>query len=240
MPGDQLNIVPMAGMNRRKFCSAVGVAVAGVSLLEFADACAGAATDTLAPGPVKGVVRGSVVDMNGTAQGIGRIYLLQQSGLNTGVYVDVDARGQFDFGEVALGEYQLRFWGSNRASVPESLPNPVRIAVTSAEPVVTRFQVVLGQDPDEANEREIYIGDFFFQEQPIGPANGTVTVKVGTLLCWYNVGRVVHNVAGGPWGDSGALALTGSFMWKSDRTGTFPYRCTYHGTQMIATLEIVP
>lgn len=23
-------------------------------------------------------------------------------------------------------------------------------------------------------------------------------------------------------------------------TGIFPYRCTYHGTQMIATLEIVP
>jgi hypothetical protein len=50
----------------------------------------------------------------------------------------------------------------------------------------------------------------------------------------------VHSVTGGPWGDSGAIALDGNFMWTSDRVGTFPYRCRYHGTQMIATLQIIP
>jgi plastocyanin len=29
-------------------------------------------------------------------------------------------------------------------------------------------------------------------------------------------------------------------MWTSNQVGTFPYRCSYHGTQMIATLQVVP
>lgn len=228
------------GLTRRRFLSTVGAAVAGASLLQLAEGCAGTPSDALVPASPKGLVRGTVVDAGGTPRGVGRIYLLQKSGYNSGIYADVDATGHFEFRDLSEGDYLLRFWGSNQASVPEPLPNPLRIAVAAGLPVVVRFQVVLGQDPDEANEREIYIGDFFFQEQPIGPSNGVVTVKVGTLLCWYNVGRTLHNVAGGPWGDSGPIGLDGNFMWKADRVGTFPYRCTYHGTQMIATLEIVP
>jgi plastocyanin len=227
-------------MSRRRFISVVGAVLSGASLLGLSQACGATGMDTTTPSPLKGAVRGTVVDMNGSPQGIGRVYLLQKSGLNVGVYANVDASGRFDFGDVDVGSYLLRYWASNQASVPEPLPNPVRIAVTTDAPVVVQFRVVLGQSPAAANEREIYIGDFFFQEQPVGPSNGTVTAKVGTVLCWYNVGRVLHNVAGGPWGDSGPIALDGNFMWKSDRVGTFPYRCTYHGTEMLATLEIVP
>ena len=46
---------------------------------------------------------------------------------------------------------------------------------------------------------------------------------------------MVHTVTGGPWGDSGPLGLDGNFNWTADQVGTFPYRCRYHGTQMIAT-----
>ena len=143
-----------------------------------------------------------------------------------------------DFGQVPIGEFLLRYWGSNHAEVPEPLHNPVRITVAEGALTSVQFRIVVGESTEV--EREIYIGDFFFQEQPIGPTNGTVTVKLGTEVCWYNVGAVVHNVTGGPWGNSGPIGEEGNFMWAADRVGTFPYRCSYHGTQMIATLQVVP
>ena len=184
------------------------------------------------------MLRGTVVDMSGHAQGIGRIYLLQKNGFNAGVFADVDATGRYDFGPVAVGEYLLRFWGSNLADVPEPLRNPVHIAVAADATVVVQFQIAVSPTP--SSDREIYAGDFFFQEQPVGASNGTAIVSLGTLVCWYNVGQVPHTVTGGPWGDSGPIAPDGNFMWTANQTGTFPYRCTYHGTQMIATLQVVP
>ena len=31
---------------------------------------------------------------------------------------------------------------------------------------------------------DIFAGDFFFQSQPVGDANGTVVAKLGTIVCW--------------------------------------------------------
>ena len=137
-------------------------------------------------------------------------------------------------GESVLGEPAYRCL----ADVPEPLPNPVRITVTANETTVVPFQIEVG--PSDNPDVEIYAGDYFFQSQPAGDANGTVVAKLGTTICWYNVGQQVHSVTGGPWGDSGAIAPDGNFMWTSNEAGTFPYRCRYHGTQMIATLQIIP
>jgi plastocyanin len=186
-----------------------------------------------------GSIRGSVVDATGAPRSVGRIFLLDKTGLNSGEYADVDVRGTFDFGEVKVGEYQLMYWGANLARVPEPLPNPVPIAVAAGLATVVRFQVDAA-DEGELTDRDINAGDFFFQEQPTGQPNATVEVKLGTLVCWYNVGTMLHTVSGGPWGDSGPLAHGENFMWKTTEVGTFPYRCNYHGARMLATLKVVP
>ena len=155
-----------------------------------------------------------------------------------GVFVDVDASGHFDFGRVPVGEYLLRYWGANRAEVPEEFHNPVRILVDAKVPTVVEFRIVVAEQSSTA-ERDIYAGDYFFQEQPTGVPNAPVVVKKGTLVCWYNVGSVLHTVSGGPWGESGPIALDGNFMWRADVAGTFQYSCIYHGTQMVATLQVL-
>ena len=186
-----------------------------------------------------GSVRGTVVDATGSPRAVGRVFLLDKTGLNKGDHADVDGSGRFDFGDVKAGNYQLMFWGANLAKVPEPLPNPVPIAVRAGTPTIVRFQVEAA-DEDELADRDINAGDFFFQEQPVGEPNAPVVVKVGTLVCWYNVGSMLHTVSGGPWGDSGPLAHGENFMWKANVTGTFPYRCNYHGVAMLATLKVEP
>jgi len=224
--------------DRRAFITAVGVTAAGAALLLLvAAACSSGAPNVTPPDGPMGSVRGTVVDADGAPKAVGRIFLLDKTGLNKGVYVDVGAGGAFDFGGVGVGDYQLMYWGANLAHVPEPLPNPVPITVRAGTPTLVRFQVD-APDPDELMDRDINAGDFFFQEQPSGEPNATVVVKLGTLVCWYNVGTMLHTVSGGPWGDSGPLAHGDNFMWKSDRVGTFPYRCNYHGTRMLATLTV--
>ena len=235
MSGGELICLTSHAMDRRRFIARLGSVAA---VFAFADACGGSESSRLTAPSATGTVRGTVVDLSGKPQGIGRIYLLSKSGFNSGVHADVDAAGDFDFGSVAVGEYQVRFWGANLADVPEPLPNPVRVTVSANETTAVPFQIQVGSSDD--SDVEIYAGDYFFQSQPVGEANGTVVAKLGTTICWYNVGQAVHSVTGGPWGDSGPIALDGNFMWTSDRVGTFPYRCSYHSTKMIATLQIIP
>ena len=224
-------------LNRREFIAVVGGMAAGASLLALEGGCTSDAPNVVSPKVPMGSVRGSVVDAAGALRSVGRIFLLDKAGLNKGVYADVSAAGTFDFGDVAVGDYQLMYWGANLARVPEPLPNPVPITVRAATPTIVRFQVDAA-DPDDLLDRDINAGDFFFQEQPSGEPNATVVVKLGTLVCWYNVGTMLHTVSGGPWGDSGPLAHGDNFMWKTSVVGTFPYRCNYHGARMLATLKV--
>lgn len=159
----------------------------------------------------------------------------------TGRTADVGPDGKFAFADVAPGEWQLRFHAPRIAYVYEvegggTGENPTRIVVTANGTATALFPVIRG----ELNEMEIeiYVGDNFFYEVPFGSEGGTATVKVGTTVCWYNVGVRVHNVTGGPWVTSGDLQKTGAFIWTADRPGTFPYRCTHHEPQMTATLVV--
>lgn len=224
-------------LTRRAFLSALGASVGAISVASAASFASSCSSATEANGAQRfGFVRGTVVDGNGLPQIVGRIYLLRKSGLNDGVYADVDHQGAFDFGQVPVGEYQVRYWGGNLADVPEIYPNPVRITVAANTPSVVKFTITVGA-PEDAGI-EIYAGDDFYQLQPFGAVNGTYTVPVGTLVCWYNVGVSPHTVTGGPWRDSGVLNEADNFMWLADKPGDFPFQCRFHGPGMQALLRV--
>ena len=225
-------------LTRRRFLSMCGsgIAVAGASAAGLSSACGG--DQPSAPIALTGSVRGTVTDLTGTPRAIGRIYLLLANGLNQNIFADVSPSGTFDLGGIPVGAYQLRFWGGTQASVPEPLENPVPITVSAATPTVVQFKIAVGS-PDETVQ-EIYAGDYFFQEQPFGDPNATVTVKVGVIVCWYNVGLHQHTVTGGPWGDSGPIGRAEEFMWTANQPGTFGYRCNFHNPLMQAIVKVVP
>lgn len=223
--------LPRDRLGRRDFLAAIAGAGAGAILL----GCAGA--DATPPQPTMGAVRGEVVDLMGLAQpSLGRVYLMYESGLQTGRSAAVDTNGRFSFSDVAPGPWQVRFYAPGVAYVPEQLANPVRIEVAAGETVSVHFTIEHGWE-DGAPMAEIYIGDYFFQEQPLGAPNAVTVVKVGTPICWYNVGLTEHTTTGESW-DSGSIGGTGSYIWTPDRPGVFPYHCRFHATQMIASLRV--
>lgn len=221
-------------LDRRRFVTILIGTMGATAVARLVAGCGG--DHVAAPAKPQGTVRGTVKDAQGNPQAVGRIYLLLKSGENQDLYADVDARGAFNFGAIDVGSYQLRYWGGAQASVPEPNPNPVRIEVTANAESVVDFTISLG-NPD-ADVQEIYAGDNFFQRQPFGDLNGTVTVKLGTVVCWYNVGVNQHTVTGGPWGDSGTLGEADEFMWTANQLGTFGYRCSFHNPEMQAILNV--
>lgn len=230
MPGDQLT--------RRDFLTVVGWSAAGVSLGSMLGGCGGGDTAPIAPRPV-GKISGIVTDLGGTRQPLlGSIYLMYPTGQQTGRGTAVDPAAAFHFDDVPPGDWQIRFHAPGKAYVPGSLPNPIRFTVAENEETFITVKVERGVEDDAMHE--IYIGDYFFQEQPAGNENAETVVRLGESVCWYNVGLVQHTVTGGPWTDSGTLNRAGNFVWIPDRVGVFGYRCSFHPSQMIATLRVIP
>jgi hypothetical protein len=170
---------------------------------------------------------------------------MYRDGGMTGRTADVDPSGAFEFDQVEPGAWQLRFHAPRVAHVAEAedgwslgAENPMQVTVLADKTATVRFPVVRSED--DGMEIEIYIGDDFFYEVPFGAEGGTATVKVGSSVCWYNVGQHVHNVTGGAgsWGTSGDMQKTGNFIWTADRVGTFQYQCTHHAPNMRATLVV--
>lgn len=224
---------PRSGyLTRREFLLRSSAGAAGLVL-----ACSGA-RDVTKPAESTGRIIGDVVDLLGSPQpSLGTVYLMYSSGLQTGRSSPVDSNGRFEFGDVPVGAWQVRFYAPGVAYVPEQLANPVRVAVDANQTITVRFKIERGWE-DGAPMIEIYIGDNFFQEQPLGTANAETVVKMGTPICWYNVGLSQHTTTGGLW-DSGPLNQTEAYIWTPDRTGVFPYTCRFHSTQMISSLRIV-
>lgn len=221
-----------ACLTRREFL-VISSALGGAGALL---ACSGS-HDITRPAEQTGTITGDVVDLVGTPQpGLGAIYLMYENGLQTGRSAVVDASGRFTFSDVAAGNWQVRFYAPGVAYVPEQLANPVPVVVTAGQTATVRFATERGWE-DGAPMIEIYIGDYFFQEQPLGAPNAGTSVKIGTPVCWYNVGRMQHTTTGGLW-DSGPMNRTEAFIWVPDRIGVFPYTCTYHKTDMIASLRV--
>jgi hypothetical protein len=223
-------------VSRREFVGvlwATATAAVGGGLIV---ACAGESTVPVNRQPY-GQILGDVADVNGVPQpSLGKIFLMFQTGQQTGRTADVDPAGRFSFIDVPPGHWQLRFHAPGVAYVPEELPHPVPVLVSENEAASVRITIERGWE-DGVPMLEVYVGDYFFQEQPYGRENGETIVKIGTPVCWYNVGQIQHTVTG-PFWDSGTMERTASYIWVPDRTGIFPYTCNFHKTQMIASLRV--
>jgi len=180
---------------------------------------------------------GRVIDAGGTPQPlIGTLYLLYPSGQQTGRTRIVDPFGNFDFDGVQAGSWQLRFHSAGVAYVPAQYEHPKRVVVSEGETTAVDLTIEHADDVDDGMI-EIYVGDYFFQEQPLGKVNAETVVTVGTAICWYNVGTMPH-VIDGSWGESPILAHGSNYIWRPTQPGLYAYRCSFHPTQMIATLRV--
>jgi hypothetical protein len=162
---------------------------------------------------------------------------MRQTGQQTGAVADVGSDGRFAFNNLEPRDYKVRYHAAGAAQVPDGFVHPIPVTVESGKATDIEVKVTLGVD--DPTMIEIYAGDDFFQLQPDGRENATVTVKVGTAVCWYNVGTQPHSITGGPWRDSGDLNRAQNFIWVANQVGVFPYRCRYHTPHMTATLEVV-
>ncbi|MEP7346615.1 MAG: carboxypeptidase regulatory-like domain-containing protein [Gemmatimonadaceae bacterium] len=184
-----------------------------------------------------GAINGLVSDLQGIPQpGIGTLILLFNDGRHTGDRAAPDANGRFHFTNLAAGNYQLRFHAPGVAIVPEPFPHPIRFTVDAGKTTDVPVRVKLGNY--NSNLVEIYTGDDFFQLQPDGQENVETVVKLGELVCWYNVGIAVHTVTGGPWVDSGDLQKSQAYIWTADQIGLFAFSCKYHQPGQRATLRV--
>ena len=224
------------GYTRREFVRVMGFAVGVLSLA--ADGCGGGG-DVAGPPIALGAVEGVVTDVQGAPQAnFGSLILMYPSGQHVGITVSPDAAGKFRFGNLTPGDYQLRFQAAGQAIVPEPYQHPIKFTVPAGK--ATTLTVRIQRGTFSQNQVEIYCGDDFYQLQPNGAENGETVVRLGTIVCWYNVGLKVHTVTGGPWNDSGDLQKTQSYIWVASVTGLHAYQCKYNQPGMRATLRVVP
>jgi hypothetical protein len=220
--------------SRRGFVYVLGTSGASAALV----ACGGGDGGGVAPTKT-GAVQGVVLDLQGAPQAsFGQAILMFPSGRHVGVRITPDAEGRFRFNDLPEGDYQIRFHAFGQAIIPEPYQHPLKFTVTGGKTTEVTVRVVRGNFADF--QVEIYIGDDFYQLQPDGQENAETVVKLGTPVCWYNVGVKLHTVTGGPWNDSGDLQKTQSYIWVANQVGTFGYRCRYNQPQMQSTLRVVP
>ena len=223
--------------SRREFLRISGVAV--LSAAAGGAACSSVPTEAAVGAPTTtGLLEGVVTNVQGTPQGnFGTLILMYPSGQHVGLTVTPDAQGRFRFPALPAGEYQLRFQAAGQAIVPEPYQHPLKCQVEAGRTTALTVRILRGTFAQ--NQVEIYCGDDFFQCQPDGPENGETVVPLGTVVCWYNVGRKVHTVTGGPWDDSGDLQKTQSYIWVASVPGVHAYRCKYNQPGMRATLRVL-
>lgn len=231
---------PEASHSRRDFVRVLSVAAGSVSLATVSLAmqgCGGSAGGAVEPLATVGALEGLVTDVNGLVQGgFGTLILMYPNGQHVGQTAGPDAAGKFRFASLAPGDYQLRFQAAGQAIVPEPYQHPIKFSVVAGR--ATTLTVRIQRGTFNQNQVEIYCGDDFFQLQPDGAENGEAVVKVGTIVCWYNVGLKIHTVTGGPWNDSGDLQKTQAYIWVADVPGLHAYRCRYNQPGMRATLRV--
>lgn len=221
-----------AHLTRREF-----VAVGTGAMSAWLMACGGDGGQVLVP-EEKGSARGVVIDLSGAPQAnFGQLILMYPNGQHVGIRKTPDANGRFVFDDLAAGEYQVRFNATGQAIIPEPYQHPLKFTVEKGKVTDLTVRIVRGNFGN--TQLEIYCGDGFYQLQPDGNENAETIVKLGSVVCWYNVGLNVHSVTGGPWNDSGDLQKTQSYIWVANQVGTFAYYCRYTRPQMQSTLRVV-
>jgi hypothetical protein len=224
--------------SRRDFFWVAGVTVVSLGAMLTGCSSDGGTSPTTPLLSTKGTLDGLLVNVQGTPQGnFGTLILMYPSGQHVGMTIAPDANGKFRFADLPAGDYQLRFQAAGQAIVPEPYQHPIKFAIDAGK--TTQLTVRIQRGSFAHHQVEIYCGDDFFQAQPDGPENGETIVPIGTVVCWYNVGRKVHTVTGGPWDDSGDLQKTQSYIWVATVPGVHAYRCTYNQPGMRATLRVV-
>jgi hypothetical protein len=223
-------------LTRRAFVARAG---AGIGSLVLGSGLVACASEGTAPPVAKvGEVLGTVLDLQGVAQGnFGQVILMYADGRHVGPRLVPDAGGRFRFGQLAPGTYQVRFHASGQAIVPEPYQHPFKFTIEAGK--TTELTVRIQRGNFTQNLVEIYCGDDFYQLQPDGRENDETIVRLGTVVCWYNVGLKIHTVTGGPWVDSGDMQKTQSYIWVANQLGMFPYRCKYNQPQMQSILRVV-
>ena len=222
---------------RREFVRVLGVSVAVLAI--GTEGCGGDGGGVIAPPTSLGMVEGIVTDVQGAPQGnFGTLILMYPNGQHVGQTVTPDASGKFKFTDMPAGDYQVRFQAAGQAIVPEPYQHPMKFTVQAGK--ATQLTVRIQRGTFAQNQVEIYCGDDFYQLQPDGAENGEAVVKLGTIVCWYNVGLKIHTVTGGPWNDSGDLQKTQSYIWVATIPGLHAYQCKYNQPAMRATLRVVP
>ena len=230
MPQDQL-------ISRRAFVHTLGTSAAGLLVAGGISSCGDSQPNAPEEPSRDGRIIGRVVDAGGTPQPlIGSVYLLQATGQQTGRVRSIDPFGNFDFDSVPAGNWQLRYLAPGLAYVPSQYEHPRRVTVHASETAEVDLTIERATEVDDGMI-EIYIGDYFFQEQPRGRENAETVVTVGTNICWYNVGLMPH-VVSGSWGESPTLLRGNNYIWTPTQPGLYAYRCSLHPTQMIATLRV--
>ncbi|MFN8581234.1 MAG: carboxypeptidase regulatory-like domain-containing protein [Gemmatimonadaceae bacterium] len=223
--------------SRREFLSSMVTTASGLIVASGVVACGGGGGGTPVTPQLKGEISGLVSDLQGVPQpGLGSLILMYNDGRHTGDRVGPDANGRFRFANIDPGNYQIRFHAPGLAIVPEPFPHPVRCTVDAGKTTDVPIRIKLGNY--NSNLVEIYAGDDFYQLQPDGQEDGETVVKLGTLVCWYNVGTSVHTVTGGPWVDSGDLQKSQAYIWTASETGLFAFSCKYHQPGQRATLRV--
>jgi hypothetical protein len=222
-------------VSRREFLGGMTTTAGGLLVSSALVACGGG-EPTLPPAQM-GTVNGLVSDLLGVPQpALGTLILLFNDGRHTGDRASPDANGRFRFTNLSPGNYQVRFHAPGVAIVPEPFAHPIRFTVEAGKATDVAIRIKLGNY--NSNLVEIYAGDDFYQLQPDGLENGETVVKLGTLVCWYNVGVTVHTVTGGPWVDSGDLQKSQAYIWTADQAGLFAFSCKYHQPGQRATLRV--
>lgn len=224
-------------LSRREFLSGMTTTAGGLLVSSALVACGGGQNGPTLPPPKFGAVSGLVSDLQGVPQpSLGILILLFNDGRHTGDRATPDANGRFRFSNVVAGNYQIRFHAPGLAIIPEPFPHPIRLTVEAGKTTEVPVRIKLGNY--NSNLVEIYTGDDFYQLQPDGQENSETVVRLGTLVCWYNVGVAVHTVTGGPWVDSGDLQKSQAYIWTADQTGLFAFSCKYHQPGQRATLRV--
>lgn len=225
------------GSTRREFVRVVGMAVGLLAI--GTEGCGGGDGGATRPPDPLGSVDGLVTDVQGTPQAnFGSVILMYPNGQHVGKTATPDASGKFRFTALPEGDYQVRFQAAGQAIVPEPYQHPMKFTVQAGK--ATQLTVRIQRGSFAQNQVEIYCGDDFYQLQPDGAENGETVVKLGTIVCWYNVGLKIHTVTGGPWNDSGDLQKTQSYIWVATVPGLHAYQCKYNQPAMRATLRVIP
>lgn len=227
----------VVAQSRREFLGRLAVSAGSVLVAGASVGCGGDGGRAPVTPAATGEVNGLVTDLQGAPQsGLGSLILMYGDGRHTGDRAAPDAGGRFRFTGLAPGNYQIRFHAPGVAIVPEPFPHPIRFTVEAGRVTDVPVRVKLGNY--NSNLVEIYVGDDFFQLQPDGQEDGETVVKVGTLVCWYNVGTSVHTVTGGPWVDSGDLQKSQAYIWTATQTGLFAFSCRHHQPGQRGTLRV--